>query len=95
MPERTARCSGFRTCGSTATSSRDLSFFEDLSSPQDSCAHPGTNGRGECGYTASAHDLAVAEPKRTYIAALRTHGYVAQPGGFEHDRFYCGCRGWD
>lgn len=98
MTTRTARCTYFRSCGAEVTSDvarKDRAFFSDKSAPQDGCAAPGTNAKGECGYTQGAHELAVAEPRRTYIKHLRDHAFVPQTQGDAHDEYYCGCRGWD
>jgi hypothetical protein len=93
---RTARCTYYRTCGAEAPSDRKgLAFFQDKSQPQPGCAAPGTNGKGQCGYTEGAHELARNEPNRTYIKHLRDHEFVAQTQGEPYDEFYCGCHGWD
>ena len=91
--ERMARCA---YCSNTRPSSdrEKLPFFEDRSEgtkwATDHCT---------CGYTLSAHTIEgmannVPSNRRTVIEQGKCLGFVAK-GPWEHDSYYCGCRGWD
>jgi hypothetical protein len=90
---RTARC----YCGRTATSSYNLAFFEY-------CGE-GSNAAGncECGYAKCAHEaehMATlvrnrdGSRRKTVVETGHCTGF-RERGDLGHDRFYCGCRGWD
>jgi hypothetical protein len=96
---RTARCG----CGAERPSAGDgrgsLAFFEYLgpgSRPAEIvCRH--------CRYHDVAHDpdhMATLAPDRnglrrpTVVESGKCPGFEPH-GPFDHDRFYCGCRGWD
>lgn len=92
--ERTAKCA---YCNATRPSSEweQLAFFENRGDgtkwATDHCAC--------CGYTLSAHTVEgmannVPSNRRTVVEQGKCPGFIAK-GPWEHDSYYCGCRGWD
>lgn len=90
---RVARCG----CGREEPSSESLSFFEFCGEGSDDAAHC------VCGYAECAHDPDYMETlvhgrdgkrRPTRVESGHCDGFVAR-GDRGHDRFYCGCRGWD
>lgn len=79
-------------CGSVTPSSWALAFFEFLGegskAATESCAH--------CGYALSAHgpDAPVWRNGKTAVMNHGCPGFEPR-GDVGHDRYYCGCRGWD
>lgn len=89
---RMARCNyyGHRSkyldpCLTETVSHPDLPFFEDRSGEVDECEH--------CGYTKKAHETAERDKAR-HLGHILDHDYEPR-GAADHDRFYCGCWGWD
>lgn len=89
---RMARCG----CGKERPSSeRDaLAFFEDCG--------PGSTSANSCvcGYYECAHDPKhMAQPSgaraRLTVVERGLCGGFTPRGDIGHDRYYCGCRGWD
>ena len=84
---RTARCA--YGCGSERPSEVGLAFFEYLG--------PGSREAlevcGTCGFLLRAHDDSALRarpwPGDKLCAVFTPRGDVG------HDRYYCGCRGWD
>jgi hypothetical protein len=91
---RVARC----TCGRERPSDPSLPFFEYRGEGSASAHHC------VCGYAECAHDpdyMEVAcvhgpDGKRrpTVVEQGRCDGFTPR-GAWDHDTFYCGCRGWD
>ncbi len=81
---RVARCA--YGCGNERPSSSMLAFFEYLG--------PGSREAGDlcgtCGYALSAHEL---EPRPKHLKRM-CDSFIPR-GDAGHDRYYCGCRGWD
>lgn len=79
---RTARCS----CGATRPSSTGLAFFEyrgeGSRSAVDTCKH--------CRYALVAHERKRSEPHLRLVC-----DHFEPHGAWEHDSFYCGCRGFE
>lgn len=88
---RVARCG----CGREAASSEALSFFEFCGDGSREAAYC------VCGFAECAHDPAEQAKngpsgRRTVIEDGRCKGGKYEPRGDRgHDRWYCGCRGWD
>jgi hypothetical protein len=77
--ERKARC----ICGTEKTSSPNLPFFE--------CCDAGSTEAVDhcrCGYHMVAHG-------KPLHPAFKVCDSFTPRGARAHDRFYCGCRGWD
>lgn len=92
---RMARCTYFKTCGHEAPSdSPHLAFFQDKSDPAKllSCAAPGTNAKGQCGYYEQAHRY---DATRVRPEPRVAHEFVPATEGDPYDEYYSGCRGWD
>lgn len=93
---RTARCV---YCGSTRPSSDLPPFFEYRGPGSDRAEHT----CGTCGFYDVAHSSAFEiNPATGRPNNPRNEGKSGHPcrsftpvGPDEHDRFYCGCRGWD
>ena len=85
LENRIARC----TCGREEKSAPELAFFEyrgaESSAASTSC--------GICRFHAVAHTRA-RELNEPHLSRCRDHEFVPF-GSFEHDVFYCGCRGWN
>jgi hypothetical protein len=79
-PDLTGRIAKCGYCGKEAPSSTDLAFFEY----QGADTYAASWCR-HCGFTDVAHKRA----DWTRCKAYEPRGDVG------HDRFYCGCRGWD
>lgn len=79
---RIARCS----CGAERPSSPSLAFFESAESSD--------IGRCVCGYAEVAHSPEVRERPHMRRTMGDGHPFTQRPIA-DHDRFYCGCRGWD
>ena len=95
---RSAKC----MCGRTVPSTWSLAFFE-FQGPGSQWA---TEHCAVCGYSPQAHD-----PARPHMARVEkggrtryenfmernggVHEFTPRGGDAGHDRFYCGCRGWD
>ena len=68
-----------------------LPFFEDLSAGSDAAKRACLN----CGYHKSAHEGTLGHDKRPNVVEIGQCSGFEPIVEFEHDRFYCGCRGWD
>ena len=84
---RMARCQ----CGAERPSDLSLPFFE-YRGPG---SHEASVACKHCSYHLEAHlrDERRVDPS-TVVERGKCPGFEAR-GPFEHDRFYCGCRGWD
>jgi hypothetical protein len=82
---RQARCQ----CGNTATSSKGLAFFEYLGDGSREASDKCRN----CGYGYITH----LEVNTSTGRAGHKFGVCefVPKGDVGHDRYYCGCRGWD
>lgn len=87
LENRVARC----TCGREEPSSQSLPFFEYRGEG----STVATTSCKTCRYRKVAHERAVNDPAATHLHHIIV-GHDFEPvGGFDHDSFYCGCRGWD
>lgn len=81
---RLAKCS----CGNSRPSDASLAFFEYRGPGSDvaatDCKH--------CGYHEAAHN---PEVKKGHWREQFICDHFEPHGGYDHDIFYCGCRGWD
>lgn len=86
LQDRVAKC----YCGKTEPSSADLAFFEYRGEGSNRAAET----CGHCKYSIVAHERACREPEQRHLDKFRDHEFRPY-GAYDHDIFYCGCRGWD
>lgn len=81
---RSARCSYFESCKRSAPSSSELAFFEYQGAESHSAGYC-----KNCGFAERAHT------DWSRVRGGNACGIYEARGDIGHDRFYCGCRGWD
>lgn len=81
LHNRSAKCT---YCGSTVASRSNLAFFEYKGDG----SYDATN-MCECGFGIKAH----TEERRSKNSSICNE--FKSRGAAKHDRYYCGCRGWD
>lgn len=79
---RTARCS----CGAEQPSSRALAFFEFCG--------PGSDIVHRCSTCGTFDFVHLPMNPATSRPGVTDHQFVPK-APLDHDRYYCGCRGWD
>jgi len=83
---RTARCG----CGRIEPSSAKLPFFEFRGEG----SRMATDSCRNCGYSLVAHTQEQTRTQKNVVERGECPGFEPR-GAWEHDSFYCGCRGWD